>query len=90
MDLNSLDLQLTTNSQGDEGCYLTQQQLRDLFRNYRLEHNFPYEFFEVMTGIDSGLLEMWERGRIALNEKGVQLLFVVFNKIDETEKRLEV
>ena len=87
MDLNSLDLQPATNQFGEPGCYLSQKQLRDLFRKYRTEHNFPYEFFETMTGIDCNLLECWENGVIAINEKAAYLLFEVFNKIDETEKQ---
>lgn len=90
MNLNSLDLQPTTNPLGEPGCYLSQQQLRDLFRKYRAEHNFPYEFFEIMTGIDCNLLECWESGVIGINEKAAFLLFEVFNQIDEAEKRFKV
>lgn len=81
-----LRLTVAKNNHCEESCILTQDQLRQIFKDCRLEHNLSIETLGKLTDINPELLRDYEEGNYELRPEFYKLLLYVYGTLNDDFK----
>lgn len=67
----------------ENGCILTQDELREIFAQLRDKFNLDYNTLSKITGANALELEAWENGFYDINKEGVDALISFYGQLSQ-------
>lgn len=85
-NFEDLNLTISYESNGEEGYFLSQKQMRQLLINFRKENGLTVETLAKMMDIDPEILQDYEAGIFDLTLEAYRLMFFIYSFLGDDFK----